>query len=456
MIYKCKNCGGALEYSPELDKMLCSYCETSYTIDELSALGSDQDDENKVIKESPFEFNKPTDDTYDPDNKDMKIIHDNRFEFNNPSGFASSNIGDYDTVLKKNEIEAKKKEQRKHASIKMHIMKCTSCGAELCVNSVEASTFCSYCGQPTVVSDRVEEYLQPDYIIPFKVNKDDAERIIRDGVNEGFFIPKYIKNFQVDRIRGIYVPFWLFDIYYHDKQYYRYKKKQGKASVTRYEYFEGETNFRRMTIDASKNLNDDSSSRLEPYDMRQLISFDPSYLAGFYSDRFDLGYEDITGCAVAKAKDLYNSRVRNELKHSGELVSCDPDYRVQNTEYALLPAWFLTFVQNGNTYTILVNGQTGKMIGALPLDKKKSIFLFVILAIILSLIGVLLCTFLSHFFFLQVGLDEKITFLYMVGCPLIAFLFAKNAVSRFKALKKSLSLTTSKTINRFAKERTDR
>ena len=212
----------------------------------------------------------------------------NPFAPGNFNTFASDEVGDYNTILKRKQEEAAKEESRKHASIKMQIMRCTSCGAELAVNGVETSTFCAYCGQAPVVQDRVEDYLKPDYIIPFKVNREDAEKIIRNQLNSGFFVPKGIKNFEVEKMRGIYIPYWLFDMYYHDKQFYKYSKKQGKSSVTRYEYIEGETNFRNLTMDASKNLNDDSSSRLEPYDMRQLKEFDMAYLAGYYSDRFDV------------------------------------------------------------------------------------------------------------------------------------------------------------------------
>ncbi|MCR4648855.1 MAG: hypothetical protein K5776_07230 [Lachnospiraceae bacterium] len=454
MIFKCKNCGSALEYSADLNKMVCYSCESVFDINEVSAQ-NDEEDTAKGAAAQSFEFNKPTD--YSSADGNQTIIHDNRFEFTNPAGFASKNFGDYNDILEKKKAEEQRREERKHASIQMHIMKCTSCGAELAVNGVETSTFCSYCGQPTVVADRVEDYLEPDYIIPFKVNRDDAERIIRSRLKEGYFIPKQFKNFQVDKMRGIYVPFWLFDMYYHDKQFYKYTRKSGKTSVTRYEYFEGETNFRKLTLDASKNFNDDSSARLEPYDMRQLTDFDSSYLSGFYSDRFDQGYEDVTGAAVIKSKELYNTQVRAELKHKGgKLVSSDPDYRVQNTEYALLPAWFLTFRQDDLPYTILVNGQTGKMVGAVPFDKPKAVGMFISLAFVLSLMCMLICTALSHFFFLQWGFDDKLTWVFFLGCPAIAFMVAAYAKRKFDALKKSLSLTTASQINRFAKERTDR
>ena len=107
-------------------------------------------------------------------------------------------------------------------------------------------------------------------------------------------------------------------------------------------------------------------------------------------------------------------------------------------------------------YTILVNGQTGKMVGAVPFDKPKAVTMFVSLAVVLSLMGMLICTALSHYFFLQVGLGERISLVYLISGPVIAALVAGYAKKKFDALKKSLSLTTASQINRFAKERTDR
>ncbi|MCR5848733.1 MAG: hypothetical protein K6G75_11540 [Lachnospiraceae bacterium] len=450
MIYKCPNCGGVLEYNVESNNMICYHCDNSYSVNEVSNFSKMgvSVSQNPEIETETNAFNSPQ--------SDEKIIKPGS-SFSGFTGFAPKEFGDYNTLLERKEAEKQKEEARKNASIKMQIMRCTSCGAELAVNGVETSTFCAYCGQATVVQDRVEDYLKPDFIIPFKVTREDAERIIRTRLNSGFFVPKGIKQFEVEKIRGIYVPFWLFGMYYHDKQYYKYSKKQGKTTVTRYEYFEGETNFRRLTLDASQNLNDDSSSRLEPFDMRQLREFDTAYMSGYYSDRFDMGTEQMTGPAVSKAKDLFNSEAQRTIKHkTAKLVSSNPDFRVDQTEYALLPAWFLTFRYQNMPYTILVNGQTGKMVGAVPFVKGKVIALFSSLAIVLCAISVLLITALSHFFFLDVGLDEKITWVFAIGIPLGVFMLAYNAYRKYLSIVESLKLTTANQINKFAKERQDR
>ena len=450
MVLRCANCGGVLEYSAELNKMVCSFCGSSYTIEELNEIEKAKEAEIENITQKPAETA--------PSNSDNRIVKGSTiFTFKNSSDFSSNEVGDWNTILKKKNEEKAKEESRMHASVKMQIMRCTSCGAELAVNGVETSTFCAYCGQATVVSDRVDDYLKPDYIIPFKVTRDEAEKTIRMHLNKGFFVPKGIKNFEVEKIRGIYVPFWLFDMQYSDRQFYKYTKKQGKSSVTRYEYFEAKTVFKQLTLDASLNLNDDSSARLEPYDMRQLQEFDMAYLSGYYSDRFDVGVADSTGNAVLRAGELFNEEVQREMKHKGaKLVKNDPDFNVWKTDYALLPAWFLSFKYDDKPYTILVNGQTGKMVGAVPYVKFKAYSIFAVVALLLCALGIVVCTALSYFFFIDVGFDEKITWAFTVGLPVVIFLISRGALDKFNALKKSLSLTTASKINQFAKERQDR
>ena len=288
MIYRCKNCGGALEYSVEKDRMVCDYCKSEFRVSELSQ--------------------------------------------------------DSDPESSQNNTKSKK-------YIKMQIVRCTACGAELAVNGVEASTFCAYCGQASVIRDRVDNVLKPDYIIPFKVTKEEAEGIIRKNLKKGFFVPKVIKNFEAEKIRGIYVPFWLFDIRYKDFQYWMYflKKKRKDYSNVRFEYVEAEAFFKRLTLDASYKFDDDSSVRLEPYDMGQLREFDMAYLSGYYSDRYDMKEDSVRKKALSRVREYFDELVQKGKKHKdGVKHKAWPVYRVTKTDYALLPAWFLTFkYENG-------------------------------------------------------------------------------------------------------------
>lgn len=421
MNYRCPGCGNTMEFSPSEQKMYCVYCGSKHTIDELNAMLS------------------------------RTGLYEGVGNIGNPYGFMTQ-----ESIPAQTNDWQQKEAERAHATLQMKILRCNACGAELAVNGVESSSFCVYCGQATVVMDRVEDYLQPDYIIPFRITKEQAESMIRGRLAQGRYIPEDIKHFKVDKLRGIYIPFWLYDMYYGDDQYWKYTVRRGKTTVTRYAHRTGDCVFKKMTLDASKNFNDDSSQRLEPYNMRELQEFDAAYLSGFYSDRFDMGTEDLDGLAFMRAKVLFNENMKATVKH-GEtsLQSSAPVHKVLQREYALLPVWFLTFRYEDKPYTILVNGQTGKMVGAVPFVKKKAFTVFGILAVLFCTIFAIIGAWLTPAL-LEHADDGRIFGMYFMLTGLGIYKTWSVAIKKYKAMMVSIGLTTSNTTSKFVRERAGR
>ena len=412
MNYRCPGCGSTMEFSPSDQRMHCAYCGLSYSTEELNSI---------IDKTGLYE------------------------RINNGAQYQN-------TVSMQGYAET----ERAQATIKMQILHCRSCGAELAVNGTESSSFCVYCGQATVVMDRVEDYLQPEYIIPFRITKEKAEAIIRGRISQGGFIPDEIKNFKIERLRGIYIPYWLYDLYYGDDQYWEYTVRRGKSSYTRYAHRIGDCFFKKMTLDASRNLNDDSSQRLEPYNMHDLQSFDPAYLSGFYSDRFDVGTDDIDGLAVHRARDLFDDSMKETIKHDdAKIKSKSPVFRITKREYALLPAWFLTFRYEDAPYTILVNGQTGKMVGAVPFVKKKAFSLFGLLALVGCLAFAIIGAWLTPVVMTEFDDGRAIGMYYfLIGAAV--FRTWSVAIKEYKAMLLSIGLTRSGITNKYVSERAGR
>ena len=127
--------------------------------------------------------------------------------------------------------------------------------------------------------------------------------------------------------------------------------------------------------------------------------------------------------------------------------------------YALLPVWFLTFRHDNFPYTVLLNGQTKKMVAAVPVDKKKAIGVFTLFAaafcILFGIIGgFLMAAILSNNSRHSSSKDgpEKLLIYWIVGTVLIWSI----AIKHFISLRKSIELSRSRTNNRLAKERHDR
>lgn len=94
----------------------------------------------------------------------------------------------------------------------MKMYHCNTCGAELVADEYTSATFCSFCGNPTLVEDRLKGEFKPSTIIPFKINKDKAVEIYKNWCKKGPLTPSALsRNSTIEKISGLYVPYWLYD-----------------------------------------------------------------------------------------------------------------------------------------------------------------------------------------------------------------------------------------------------
>jgi len=336
-------------------------------------------------------------------------------------------------------------ESQQREYIEYNVYACSSCGGELRINGVEASTFCPYCGQPTIAYSRVSKEVQPDVIIPFSVTREEAVEIVRNKLKRNIFVPRQIRNFDVDRIRGIYIPFWLFDAKYTGRAILKTQHGSSKHKVYYYHYRHGECDFKNITADASKRLIDESSQRLEPYDVSKAVPFQLNYLSGFYADRYDVEDEEVESIIKARARKYYEDELLTTVSGSDKRIIESKDSIVlSEARYAFLPVWFLTFRYKDNPYTFLINGQTSKVIGGVPYVKAIAATLWTVLCAALLYPA----NWLVNFFWSY----EKPVQSFIVDAFVISFI-AAFGLGRFADLKKARELTTSKEIKHMVSDR---
>ncbi len=337
------------------------------------------------------------------------------------------------------------------ATIDNKIYTCTTCGAELALTGTETSSFCAYCGQPTIVYNRMEKTLMPDYIIPFNVPKEKALEIIRKRLNSGYLIPRKVRDFEVERLRGIYIPYWLFDASYSDSMVISSKVKSGKTTVTKYYRVNTQCNLFYYPVDASKALNDSISRKLEPYDYSGMRPFNIAYMSGFYSDRFDMSADTMMMTSMYRAQaQMYDIASKKVPGSPIGMTDSSPMFHVRKKYYTMLPAWFMTFRYEGMPYTIMVNGQNGKVIGAVPYDKKRLYALIGGLSLALSFICAPAMYYLVPFLLsAKNGARGLIMILFAIG------FFFFMAYKNYQKLKTNVELTREETMNNYVKERQD-
>ena len=259
---------------------------------------------------------------------------------------------------------------------------CTSCGAELVCGPETAATTCPYCGNPTVLGGQLSGKLKPEYIIPFKMDRKTAIENLKKYYKGKAFLPKAFKDGNhIEEIQGVYVPFWLYDGRMEARGAYKAEisesHREGDYVVTTTKHFDvarvGDADFVRVPVDGSSKMPDTHMDAIEPFDYSALKPFSTAYLPGFLADRYD---EDDKKCAA---------RALGRMKHSAEAalhgtlggytsiqtLSEQIDPRTLEPHYALLPVWMLHTRWKEQDFLFAMNGQTGKLIGDLPVDKGR-------------------------------------------------------------------------------------
>ena len=159
--YKCPCCGGAIEFDSSVQKLKCPYCDTEFEMDTLKAY----DEELKREQSDELVWDtQPGSDWQDGETDGMRIYV------------------------------------------------CSSCGGEIVGDETTAATRCPYCDNPVVMQGQFSGDLKPDYVIPFKYDKKAAKKGMMEHLSNKRLLPKAFKDENhIDEIKGLYVPFWLFD-----------------------------------------------------------------------------------------------------------------------------------------------------------------------------------------------------------------------------------------------------
>lgn len=330
--YKCPNCGGAINFDSSVQKMKCPYCDSEFEMEALKSY-------------------------------DEELKNDNGSDMSwevEPGG--QWQAGETDG---------------------MRIYSCKSCGGEIIGDENTGATSCPYCDNPVVMTGQFSGALRPDYVIPFKLDKKAAKEALKRHVQGKRLLPKVFKDEnRIEEIKGVYVPFWLFDA--GVDAHIRYKASNIRAwSDGDYDYTEtsyysvirgGNISFNHVPVDGSSKMANDLMESIEPFDFGEAVDFQTAYLAGYLADKYDVDAEQSINDANERIKKSTEQSFRETVHGYSSVVTESSNINLQNgkAKYALYPVWMLTTKWNGENYTFAMNGQTGKFVGDLPVDKSAA------------------------------------------------------------------------------------
>ncbi len=328
--YKCPCCGGSIRFDSETQKMKCPFCDTEF--------------ETQTLKE------------YD---EVLQSARDDDMHWEQSPG--------------------KHWESGEEASIRTYV--CPSCGGQILSDATTAATTCPFCDSPIVMMEQLSGSLKPDYVIPFQLDKQAAKAALKRHIAGKRLLPKVFKDeAHLDEIKGLYVPFWLFDADASANLRFRATRVRG-FSDSNYHYTEtsfysvlraGSIGFSRVPVDGSERMADDLMESIEPFDFSKAVDFQTAYLAGFLADKYDVDADQSIARANERIKKSTEDAFSSTVIGYSSVIPEASGVKLQNgsAKYALYPVWLLNTTWQGKTYTFAMNGQTGRFVGDLPLDKQ--------------------------------------------------------------------------------------
>ncbi len=329
--FKCPGCGAKLTFDGQTGEMTCEHCGASFTMEQVKA-AEEAEKENGAGSSLSWEH------------------------------VSQGTLTDDD------------------GKIRGYV--CPSCNAEMVASDLTAATECPYCGNPSIVEQAFEGVYKPDVVVPFAVNKETAKSKLKEFIKGKKLLPSNFANGnRIDNITGLYVPFWLFSCHVDGFANFEcFKEKNwsdAKADYTKKDYYSvkrsGEMDFNRIPVDAATQMDDATMDSLEPYDMSKAVPYDAAYFSGYLADKYDVTSQDSEPRANDRVRSTFVSKMQEAVKGYDSIIKKGESINLTGgkSEYAMLPVWMMSGKFEGKTYHFAVNGQTGRMVGELPVDKSK-------------------------------------------------------------------------------------
>lgn len=260
---------------------------------------------------------------------------------------------------------------------------CPNCGADLLTEPETAATFCTYCGSPAILEEQLTGTQKPDLVIPFAFNREKAKEKFREWTKKGLLTPNlFRKSTTLEKVTGLYVPYWLYDYYartrmtVHATQSSTHREGDYRVTNTRHFLLTRDigANYEKIPQDASKKMDDNSMRIIEPYNPDTYKEFSLPYLSGFLADSYEYTSEDLRSMAESRALQ-YNKRLVMDSMSGysiGGVVSEQSELQKGPARYALLPVYIMTYRYANKNNMLLINGQTGKTCGKIPISFWKA------------------------------------------------------------------------------------
>ena len=305
------------------------------------------------------------------------------------STFTPQSLIDYDAFLHQDAKNADSETWEKDAAMwqkdeasGLNVYVCGACGGEVLGDDTLASARCPFCDNTVIMKRQFTGEWKPDLVLPFKLDREHAKQAFKKHLFGKKLLPNAFRSeSNIEEIKGLYVPFWLFSSDVQSNMRFSGTKtrhwtdnKYDYTETSHYALLRGATaRFERIPVDGSEKMDDALMDSLEPFDFSEAVDFQTAYLSGYFSDRYDVSSDISVERARKRFETTMEAHLMSTVSGYGGVTKQSSTGSEHNNrrEYALLPVWLLHVRWNKKLYTFAMNGQTGKLVGNLPLDKGR-------------------------------------------------------------------------------------
>lgn len=332
--YACLQCGGQMEFQPQIQKLCCIYCGSEQEIAAQKAADSG---------EQVLEYVLPT--------------------------------------------------HRGHRWAEaQHHLECQKCGAGSLWPEGQRTLRCPSCGSGQMIaSQETQNLIDPQVIGLMELDENQALVLARDWLGKGWFAPDDLSDeAKKTALRPAYYPFWTFDgtleLNWHCEV------NEGSDDNPRWVPRSGAEYhmFDDMLVSGIKSISQEQLDEISPFKLKDVLEFKPEHVAGWPALAYDIPLAEATLVARGElVRKVGHTLHRKVLPHRQKrnLTTAGHKWSGMTFKNVLLPLWVDTYRYNDEEYPLLINGQTGEVNGEKPRDTVKSIA--IILSIFLTVVAVM-------------------------------------------------------------------
>ncbi len=285
--------------------------------------------------------------------------------------------------------EADAREARKAGSnFSVDLLTCPTCGAEIRAMNTAQAAFCSYCGSSVLLERRTDEMDAPETLAPFRITREECFEKYKAMLNKSLCADHRLKkDVKPESFRGIYVPHYIYSAAVQGEAELEGTQTRGNDTYYYKTNVQLDHRFENILHDASREMPDALSEKIDKVKKEEFRPFSPAYLSGFFSDVPDTEESAYIPYAKAECVRLGLKDVMGDLKGGIHYSTGEAEKKLISladakcTGKTLVPVWFMSIRSKGRILYAVQNGVTGEMTADIPMDIPRFALFALILAV---------------------------------------------------------------------------